>query len=167
MTLGAGSFAYVLVMQFRPPSAGTTVFGAAAIAENTTTTLNSGSVSVSGTDLIALGAFAEYTAAGTSNEQLGGVAATGVLHPSWPSLWYRLPTSNFSGAATATLGAADNQLGGVMVLQVAAGGGGGSVDQGAGWNRDMLTGRLPHMRMKEPAGFKRRDRIYVPARLAA
>lgn len=31
--------------------------------------------------------------------------------------------------------------------------------------RDLLTGRLPHLRMKEPKGFRRRDRIYVPASL--
>jgi hypothetical protein len=46
------------------------------------------------------------------------------------------------------------------------GGGGGGMEVIGGGTRDLLTGRLPHLRMA-PKGFARRDRIYVPARLAA
>jgi len=70
-------------------------------------------------------------------------------------------TTAFAGDFTSTSGTFTT----IMVVIKEAGGGAATTDTGGGPTRDLLTGRLPHLRMA-PKGFARRDRIYVPARLA-
>lgn len=72
-----------------------------------------------------------------------------------------------AGASSSTLTAANDYSSVIAIVLRETGGGGGSTsDPDRSPSRDLLTGRLPHLRMA-PKGFARRDRIYVPARLAA
>lgn len=101
----------------------------------------------------------------TNSEQIGGVAATEAFqHPFIHTAWYRVLSANLTGAATATATQGDrNWIASVMLFgSEETGGGGGSASDvpGGGASRQNLA-RNAIYRMK------RRDRIYVPAHLAA
>lgn len=92
------------------------------------TTVNSGNITTTGTDEIVVGGYGEYSAATTSSEQINSVAADGKLTvASYPTMWRRLVTSTFTGAATATATGASHHVEAVKAVKITAAGGGGRV----------------------------------------
>jgi len=94
------------VMQFRPTSGYVAVYDAAHCARGTSAAPNSGNISTTGNDAVAIGAYGEFSSNTTSSEQINGVAATEPTNSpqDQASVWYRILTSTFTnGAASATL----------------------------------------------------------------
>ena len=68
----------------------------------TSGSLNSGSVTTTGSDVVAFGAYGEYSSANTSNERIAGVVADQVVRQGFASMWSKTFAAPFTGAATAT-----------------------------------------------------------------
>ena len=108
VTLGAArSFRRLMVAQFRPTSGYTVTKDGSNRASGSSGALASGNITTTGSDAVAVGAYGEYSANGTSSEQIGGVGATeptgSPIAGGVTSLWYRLLTGTMTGGASATI----------------------------------------------------------------
>ncbi|MBK7951380.1 MAG: PQQ-dependent sugar dehydrogenase [Deltaproteobacteria bacterium] len=83
-------------------SGGSVGFDASSRATGTSGTLNSGSITTTGTDEVVFGAYGEYSASNTTTERIGGLAADQVVRSGFSSMWSKTFTAPFTGAATAT-----------------------------------------------------------------
>lgn len=102
---------------------GTPSIDGALFSQEDDTALNSGDLTVAGTDVLGVGAFRQYTATTTSSEQIDGNAATGVVRDltNESSAWYRnLNPASSPINATATIGVASSQVGGVLGISLSA-----------------------------------------------
>jgi len=115
----AASFVKFLMIQFRPAAGETFAFDVAKIGEAVSgTSISSGNVTTTG-DTVSVGSFGEYTGTTTSSEQINGVAATEPMTPlADGTVWYRIITGTFTGAATATIGSSSEWLCGVLSLKI-------------------------------------------------
>jgi hypothetical protein len=98
---GSRSYRKLIVYEYTR-SGGTVVFDGSNRATGTTGSLNSGAITTTGTDEVVFGAYGEYAAANTANEQIGGQVADRVVRASYASMWSKTFTAPFAGAATAT-----------------------------------------------------------------
>lgn len=78
--------------------------------------LNSGAITTTGTDEVVFGAYGEYDASTTTNEQINGVAADQVLRTRYAAMWSKRFTAPFTGAATAT-GNSSTWIGNVIAFK--------------------------------------------------
>jgi hypothetical protein len=100
---------YPSIFVYEVSGTGTWAFDAESTANGSSTALNSGNMSVAGSDGIALGGYAEYTLATVSSAQINGVAAdrTDTCVNTFSVAWAKTHSSGFTGAATATLSSAE------------------------------------------------------------
>jgi len=116
-------FRTIIVAQFRPAAGETVTKDDSSIAQGNSTTINSGTITTTGTDEVALGFSGEYQANSTTAEQINGVAAT---EPAGSpqgeaAAWYRVLTATFAaGAATATMDT-NNWIGAVIAFKSESG----------------------------------------------
>ena len=97
----ASAYRKLIVYEYTQ-SGGTVTLDASNRATATSGSLNSGAITTTGTDEVVFGAYGEYAASDTTNEQIGGVAADQVVRASFASMWSKRFTAPFTGAATAT-----------------------------------------------------------------
>jgi len=117
-------FRTVIVLQFRPAAGETVTKDDSSIALGNSTTINSGTITTTGTDEVAVGFSGEYQVNSTTAEQINGVAATEPAgSPQGEAAgWYRILTATFAGgAATATMDT-NNWLGAVIAFKSDTGG---------------------------------------------
>ncbi len=124
-TLSAtGSWRRFHVLQFRPDASETVTKDGSSVASGSSAAPNSGNITTTGTDVVAVGAYGEYSALTTSSELIDGVAAT---EPTGSpransSVWYRILTAAFTGgAASATLSGSQDWICGVVAFKSVAG----------------------------------------------
>ncbi|MFO0691587.1 MAG: PQQ-dependent sugar dehydrogenase [Myxococcota bacterium] len=115
----ARGFRRVLIHEYAY-SGGSVVFDASNRATGTTGNLNSGSITTTGSDEVAFGAYGEYSSANTTGEQIGGLVADQVVRASASSMWSKSFTSPFTGAATAS-GNSATWIGGVIAFKRSGG----------------------------------------------
>lgn len=101
-------------------------------ATGTSTAVNSGNMTTTGTDEVVLAGYGEYSAETFSNPLVNAVAASGSIinspAGSFAASWYRILTATFAGgAATGTISDAREWVCVAIAIKVAAGGGGGGV----------------------------------------
>lgn len=103
LTTASKPYRRILVWQFRPDSGDTVARVAGATGQGTSTTPTSGTISPSGTDLVVLGGYGEYSVGAVTGEVINGVAADAVqdVGISRTCSWYRLLTSGFSSGTAA------------------------------------------------------------------
>ncbi|HEY3486257.1 MAG TPA: Ig-like domain-containing protein [Ilumatobacteraceae bacterium] len=112
---GSRSYRKLIVYEYTR-SGGTVVFDGSNRATATTGSLNSGAITTTGTDEVVFGAYGEYNANSTTNEQIGGVVADRVVRASYASMWSKTFTAPFTGAATAT-GNSSEWIGSVIAFK--------------------------------------------------
>lgn len=114
----------MIVMVYTPSAAAS--FEASHLGAGTSTSLNSGSITTSGTDGVAFGGYGEYGGqVSASSEKINAVVAEDIqVDPGAGNgrAWARRYSSGFTGAATLTLTASWEWLGSVMAFQISGGG---------------------------------------------
>jgi hypothetical protein len=117
-------FRRFFVMQFRPDAGATVTKDTSSDGTGIGATANSGNITTTGTDEVACGASDLFSTGATSNEQINGVAAGGVLRQVAAAMWYRVLTATFAGgAAVSTEGASDSWICGVIAFKSEPGAG--------------------------------------------
>lgn len=135
LTLGAArAFRTIQVWQFRPDAGETVTKDQSNDAQGSSGSISSGNITTTGTDVIVVGGYGEYTANNSSAHQIGGVNATAVMQSqtalaNFTASWYRILSATMTGAATCTNSSAD-WIGAVIALKSEAAGGGGATDAG-------------------------------------
>jgi hypothetical protein len=125
LTTGSRAFRSLIVLQFRPDAGETVTKDGSNKAEGSTTAINSGNITTTGTDGVVVGAYGPYSARDTNSELIDGVAATEPTNSpqGFASAWYRILTAAISsGAATATIGGAEQHIEAVIAFKSEAGG---------------------------------------------
>lgn len=128
----AGTRRWIACYQFRPDASETVSVDGVTSAGGTSTSLNSGNITTTGTDEVVFGG-GGWANGGTllSDHAIGGVADDGNLDDDpaggiYYSLWYRILTGTMTdGAATATAVGSDNWTCSIIAFKSEAGGGGG------------------------------------------
>ncbi|HEY3517735.1 MAG TPA: cytochrome c peroxidase, partial [Gammaproteobacteria bacterium] len=111
----ARSYRKLIVYEYTQ-SGGVVTFDVSNRATATTGSLNSGAITTTGTDEVVFGAYGEYDASNTANEQIGGQVADQVVRASYAAMWSKRFTAPFTGAATAT-GNSSTWLGNVIAFK--------------------------------------------------
>ncbi len=122
----ARPYCRLIIMVFNPDAGDTVSLEAQNIGEGTSTTPTSGGISPSGTDLVCVGGFGEYTASNPSNNAINS-STTGVVVVSsgtQTEAWYKFLTSGFTnGNASGDSYASDDWICNIICLTAVAAGG--------------------------------------------
>jgi hypothetical protein len=119
-TFGATrSFRQIMMMEFS--GSGTKSTDGNNEATGASTSIASGTITTTGTDVVVVGTYGNYSGGTTSSEQIGGVAAGGRVGTE-SSMWYRILTATMtSGQATGTKGGADPWISQILAVKFTAG----------------------------------------------
>lgn len=112
-----------IIMQFRPDSLETVTKDASNIGSGTSAAPQSGVITTTGTDEIAVGGYGEYSASTTSSELINGAAATEptASPQNISSAWYSILTATFTGGrASATIVGNEDWICNVIALKSVA-----------------------------------------------
>jgi hypothetical protein len=80
------------------------------------TSISSGAITTTGSDVVVVGTYGNYVGTTTSSEQIGGVSASGRVGTK-SSMWYRILTTTMtSGSATGTTGVSFEWISQVLAI---------------------------------------------------
>jgi len=123
----AGTRRWIGVEQFRPDAGETVTEDGVNAAGGSSTSLNSGNITTTGTDEVVVGGGGEANSGPMTALQINSVNADGsaISTPDeFYGIWYRILTATFTnGASTATTTGIDNWAGSIIAFKSAAAGG--------------------------------------------
>ncbi len=114
----------IIVLQFRPDGSETqSTDGTPSVSKGSSTALNSGNITTSGSDTVIVGGGSSADLTAFTSVQIGADAADAVITESYLEAWYKLYDSGQTNVAANATVADDNWVGTVLgIKSVAAGG---------------------------------------------
>lgn len=125
MTLSASrTWRKAICFVFTPDGGETVTLADQSTGQGTSTNPTSSNITISGTDLVALGAYGEYSGSSDSSWQVNGSTTGVVVHQEGPaSAWYKILTSGFTGNVDVTISASADWLCHAIAFDSASAGG--------------------------------------------